>query len=77
MFPLFHVCNLPGCVLVLAHATGVCLLGSDTVQGVVSVTGDPGEHLEWCCDPLIRVLLDSGSQQVTENMFLLVRLVGV
>lgn len=77
LFPLFHVCNLPSCVLVLAHATGVCLLRSDTVQGVVSMTGGPGEHLERCCNPLIRVLLDSGSQRVTDNIFILVRLVGV
>lgn len=76
-FPLSHVCNLPSCVLVLAHATGVRLLRSDTVQGVVSMTGGPGEHLERCCDPLIRVLLDSGSQQVTDNIFILVWLVGV
>lgn len=62
----FHVCNLPGCVLVLAHAAGVSLLRSDTVEGVVSLTSSPGEHLERCCDPLIRVLLDSGSQQVTD-----------
>lgn len=61
------VCNLPGCVLVLAHAAGVRLLGSDTVQAVVSLMGDPGEHLERRGDPLIRVLLDSGSQQVTEK----------
>lgn len=68
----FYVCNLPGCVLVLAHATGVRLLRSDTVEGVVSVTGGPGEHLERCCDLLIRVSLDSGSQQVTEKNIVLV-----
>lgn len=54
-------------MLVLAHATGVCLLRSDTVEGVVSMRGDPGEHLERCCNPLIRMLLDSDSQQETEN----------
>ena len=61
------VCNLPSCVLILAHAAGVRLLCSDTVQGVVSLMGDPGEHLERCGDPLVRVLLDSGSRQVTEK----------
>lgn len=67
LFALFCVCDLPSCVLVLSHATGVCLLCSDTVEGVVSMTGGPGKHLERCCHTLKRVLLDSGSQQVTEN----------
>lgn len=71
------MCNLPSCVLLLAHATGVRLLRSDTVQGVVSLTRDPSKHLERCCDPLIRVLLNSSSQQMTKNIFLLVRLGGV
>lgn len=57
-------------MLVLAHATGVCLLRSDAVMGVVSMTGDPGEHLKRCCDPLIRVLLDSDSQQVTAGKYI-------
>lgn len=70
-----HMCNLPSCVLFLAHATGVRLLRSDT--GVVSLTRDPSKHLERCCDLLIRVLLNSSSQQMTKNIFLLVRLVGV
>ncbi len=65
----FNVCNLPRCVLVLAQVTGVCLFGSDTVEGVISLTGDPGEHLERCCDPLIRVLLDSGSYQMARRLF--------
>lgn len=67
LFALFCVCDLPGWVLILAHATGVIFLCSDTVKLAVSMRGGPGEHLERCCYTLIRVLLDSSSQQVTEN----------
>lgn len=56
---MFH---LPSCVLLRAHVAGLHLLRSDTVQRVLLLTGDPGEHLERCCDPLIRMLLDSGLQ---------------
>lgn len=68
----YHVCNLPRCVLFLAHVTGVHLLCSDTIQSVVSLGGDPSKHLERCCDPLIRVLQNSNSQQMTTKVFLLV-----
>jgi len=60
--------DLPSCVLVLAHSAGVSLLRSDAVQGVVSVGGDPGDHLERRRDTLVWVLLDSSSQQVIQDI---------
>lgn len=63
----YHACNLPSCVLFLAHVTGVHILCSDTIQGVVSLRGDPSKHLVRCCNPLIRVLQNSNSQQMTKE----------
>lgn len=65
MSKMFCVCNLPSCVLILAHVTGVSVLRSDSIEGVVSMRSDPGEHRERCCEPLIGMLLDPGSQRVT------------
>lgn len=73
-FPLICVCNLPGCVLVLAQVTSLCVLRSDTVEGVFSMRGRPGEHLKRRCEALVRVLLDSGTKQETEYIFLLTSL---
>lgn len=56
-------------MLILAHVAGVRLLRSHAVKSVVLVWRSPGEHLEWCCNALIRVLLNSGSQQRMENIF--------
>lgn len=50
-------------MLVLAHVIGVCVLGFDTVEDVVSIRGRPGEHLKRCCEALIGVLLDSGAKK--------------
>lgn len=48
----------------------MCRLSSDTVKSVVSLTGDPSEYLKRCCDSLIRVLLNSSSQEITKKILL-------
>lgn len=65
-FLKFSAYNLPSWVLFLAYMADMCFLGTHTIQGVVSFRGDPSKHLERCCCPLIKVLLNSIFEQMID-----------